>query len=199
MLPILSEPPSSASSKSTPKRSWNATSSLERMLLGRTRPDAFPSTLLRLPALPTLTFPTFDETVSPAPATSTSRTGLFSALISDPRELLHAYLERPEAYAHELLPILLDVISGKKTPETMSPEEAQLLDQATLTYGERKKPSPDSNDKGTTSTLSSLSDGDDGDEDEEIPWRDGGGGEISLDNFELPLVPETVEGWWRQP
>src|SRR5208283_2122925 len=120
-FPILQAPSLSNSSSSTKKRSWDAMKSLERMLHGYTQPDIslafsqnFPEMMPRLP-------PIFGEMQISTPAAATSSMPLFEALIGDPRSLLRDYIERPEDYAHELLPVLLALIHKNKTIADLTP------------------------------------------------------------------------------
>src|SRR5215510_15870275 len=100
---------------------------------------------LALPSLPFLQplqaerFPTFQELVEKdragmgSPALPPKRGGLFQALLGNPAILHAALLDRPDAYDPKLLPLLLQLRTGKKLEE-LTPEEIALLDAATLEF-----------------------------------------------------------------
>jgi hypothetical protein len=145
---------------------------------------------------------------------------LFSALVNDPRELLQDYIERPEAYPHEILPILMALVSKTKEEATLTPEEQLLLNASVTTYAERSVPSRKSTSATTdASTRLQPSEEDEdelewGDEEKELEWGDApilsmsaedvgdfsdplarndeAPREISLEDF----VPDTSDGWW---
>ena len=190
-LRTLLGPPSSASSKTTEKRSWNATKSLERMLQGRMRPEL-------LPTSSPMTFERIlaDTYLDPTgtPASERSQASLYEALIGDPRELLSDYVERPTSYPYELLPILLLLVNQSKTYKELTDPEREILNQATMIYAERSKPSkPSSPEPPARSTLQDPDD--EGLEDEEVPWVPQDGAEISLEDF--PETPYMPANWWK--
>jgi hypothetical protein len=133
----------------------------------------------------------FEETLAELPESSQLSNNLFTALIEDPRALLADYVEHPEDYAHELLPLLVALINKSKTWQDLTEEERTLLNQATPTFVSHSNTSKPSGNEPPTKLLT-KSDGDDSEE-EEVPWGPNEGQEISLENFELP----EEAGWWR--
>jgi hypothetical protein len=157
----------------------------------------------RMPTLP----PIFAETLADTPGPVKSPMLLFEALIGDPRNLLHDYMERPEAYEHELLPLLLALIAKNKTVENLNPEERELLNQATAIYAAPSSTSrPSANEPPRVSPPPKY-DEDDFDDEEEIPWGFAGRANeresIAQDDEEgVPFeeaFPElrSDDGWWR--
>jgi hypothetical protein len=186
--------PSITSSPSTKKKSWDSTASLKRLLSGHTPPGTSLGILPKLPVLPGLSPMTFDAlTSSPTPTRPKSNPGLFEALLNDPRALLNDYYERPDEHDPRLIATLTMLLNGNKTINDLSPEEMDLLNQATRVYAEPKRASkPFDKSDLNTSTFKNLGEEPE-DEDEEIYVESPmGKGEISLEDF-----PLLAEGWWN--
>ena len=66
-----------------------------------------------------------------APENSAKRpSGLFSALVQDPRILYEDLLREPSKYNQELLPLLTKLLSGSADVNSVSAAEKRLLDEA---------------------------------------------------------------------
>ena len=163
------------------------------MLQGRMHPDTyqkfFSTTSPLMPA-----FPSFTEMLTNIPKEEERSRSLYEELIGDPMELFTDYIERPESYPHELLPLLLALMSGHKTTKNLTSEEANLLNQATTLYAER---SPNSNPSAEVKPIEALkhqeSDKDPDLDEEEIPWAPNDVHELSLDD----LPADAPIGWWK--
>jgi hypothetical protein len=101
------------------------------------------------PSLPQLApprFPTFRELVrenqieqlqprKPDP-------GLFETLLGDPAVLHALWIDDPDAFNPKVGPLLLDLVTGRKSLSSLSPEEMLLLNEATIEFAQYKKPEP---------------------------------------------------------
>ena len=218
---VQSQQASPSSSRNTLKASWSPTRSLERMLRGRSLPGISPDILKNLPVLPAVTFPTFEQLTSKTQEPTQPSTDLFSALVRDPRELLQDYIERPEAYRHEVLPIVLELVGRTKNLQDLTEEERILLSSATTTFAERSKPSSTSTATSHASPESKTPDpmelawGDENADDEseqELEYGAPAATDVVLDALSEPQVdPTKLEapkeisledfvlepGWWK--
>ncbi len=206
--------PSSTSSKSMEKRSWSVSTSLERLLQGRSPLGASQTSLPKLPELTVSKFPTFSEIVSASQDISPTRTpGLFEQLVGNPEVLLQAYLESPSDYDPELVPLVTSMMNGTQIQD-LPLEDQMKLNRWTVTYAQHTSSSePSTVSPPVESELedpTELEMGEDPDrkffashrltsplESDELPWTGDSGGEISLENFKLPLLPEYPDGWWK--
>lgn len=140
--------------------------SLERLLQGHSLRATYPGISQNLPGLPDVTFPTLGQLASRTQEHTQPSTDLFSAIVQDPRELLQDYMERPEAHRHEVLPIVLSLVTGTKSTQNLTEEERSLLNSAALTYAERSKPSNSYTNRSQESCESKTVDP------EEVAWGD---------------------------
>jgi hypothetical protein len=58
--------------------------------------------------------------------------------------LFHGLLESPENYESGVSELLQNLVSGRKKREELTPQELELLDQATLEFAAGKRPAPPS-------------------------------------------------------
>ena len=100
--------------------------------------------LLPLPAPAAPSFPTFQQVVESdaTPPSPPKRSGLFSALLGDPRVLWHDLLERPKHYEEGVSELIQSLVHGHKKLDGLSPAEQTLLDRATLDFSQPHRPAP---------------------------------------------------------
>ena len=193
------DPSSNSTSQSTGKKSWNATGSLERMLQGRMLPAALENFSQTFPLPSVTSFPPFEEPIASTLSDIAPTRTLFEELIGEPRELLLDYVEHPEDYSYGLLPILLSLMNKTKEVKDLSPEEKDLLNQATTICAGRSETLKPSVNEPLSPSVPTESHDDEDDEESEIPWTpsaaSGDGEEIALENFHLP---DVQEGWWQK-
>lgn len=136
------------------------------MLLGRSRHGISPDISKNLPALPEVASLTFEQLTSKTQEPTQLSTDLFSVLVRDPRELLQDYVERPEAYRYEALPVIMSLVARARDLHSLTEEERALLNNAAMTYAERSKPLNTSNSKSPESPALRTADS------TELAWGD---------------------------
>lgn len=167
-----------------------------------------PTSLPSLPALTPIKFPTFQELVDTdaatlgTPASKPAVVGAFKALLGTPEILHAAWLDNPEAYDPRLGPVLHLLLTGT-TLDQLSPEQLELLNQATLEFAQYRPPPKQPAPLPVLPVKSSEPDDPDGDADErDLEWN-GGSGERTravaaptvTDIERLGAVPTR---WWER-
>ena len=112
---------------------------------------------LKPPQAPT--FATFSEIVAedatPKESPSRRKTGLFEAYLGDPRALYYELIEDPSRFEDGVMDLVQQLLAGSKRLESLSPEETNLLDRATLSWAEpRHRTTSGETPGGTSSTIS---------------------------------------------
>lgn len=70
------------------------------------------------------------------------RSGLFDALVGEPRTLYYEMLEDPSRFEEGAMDVVLQLVTGQRTNSSLSSTEQSLLDRATLDWARpRHKPS----------------------------------------------------------
>lgn len=158
------------------------------------------SPLPKLPELPrVLEFPLktspFELSAEEGTASTEQNSGLFGALLGDPRVLYQAYLDSPEDFDQETSELLTKLVSRQKVLNQLTAEEKSLLDQATVSFAQhssRSKPKPkESPNVLSVPTATTAPSG----ERQPMVWR---GDKMRLQApqsvpFEIPTVPTQ---WW---
>jgi hypothetical protein len=107
--------------------------------------DSFRQSILKRSTLPPLeSYRTSSESVGAmgqVAEKAAPRKGLFESLIGDPRVLFYDLLDAPDSFEPGTAELLQELISGKPQ-ESLTKEQASLLDRATLVYASVKKPKP---------------------------------------------------------
>lgn len=154
-------------------------------------------------------FPTFDELVEKdratmgSPAPKPRAAGLFESLLGNPGILHAALLENPDAYDPRLLPLIVQMLNGRKL-ETLTPEELALLDAGTIELAQhRRQPKPLPAPQGRAPTKSSEpDDADTADGDErDLEWNGGRGQRFNPPGPSTKILNEQALGavptrWW---
>ncbi len=129
------------------------------------------------------TFPTFTALATvPDKAPAEGRKGLFLELVRDPQVLLQDLLDSPAKYEEGVSTLLQDLVSGRRKIESLSREESELLDRATIDFTrtvQRQEVVPPPEPKASTAEFY--------DEEGEDPMR-----------YPSPQVPELngLEPYW---
>lgn len=151
-----------------------------------------------LPTLPESHFPTFQELVEQEltePPEQEQNSGLFFQLVQDPRVLYRDYLDDPEKYNEKVGLLLQELCSGLKDVNKLKPEEAELLNLATVEYAQYSpKQEPHSKQPQPRLQRSAIP----SDDESEVPWTDHMTGP-NLPQTEVPVsLPDAPTFWWRK-
>lgn len=146
-------------------------------------------------------FPSFAELVEldreqQATPRSTKQEGLFLNLLRDPRILYAALLDAPDAYEEGVAELLLELITGQKTNSSLTEEQLNLLDRATLEFNQHSHKEPQSLQQKVAPVEKPESA--DSEEEREIEYHESGS---SLPHTG-PTIPmpeeEPATHWWQK-
>lgn len=166
-----------------------------------TSPPKLPEGLSPLPSLPTLPklleFPLSLSALEPTEQSPPTSTGLFLSLLRDPAVLYRDYLDHPEKYDEQTAQLLMELISRTKTLETLTPEDMELLNKATMNFAQPTRPLPkkQSNERYSASVQQTSSESKE--EEDEVEWH---GPNMRLPPMEIPVdIPTVPTKWWDKP
>ena len=155
------------------------------------------------------TFPKFfdlvqNETSAQDAPKKPRATGLFSALIGDVRILYQELLEDPGRFDERAAELLQNLSSGGQQLSTLTPEEMDVLDAATLDYARPRRSQPSSETKSKRlpeePTAVKYLTRREALEDPSVPlvYNEGGGfTPLSEESSSLPIErPSTF--WWKK-
>lgn len=204
---MANQSPSRKSSLPSQITSWRNTLGLSKRGLNgfvSVSPAPLPPGLSPLPKLPDLPpllkFPlksSPEDSLQTADVPGPSNGGLFAALIGDPLVLYQHYLEHPEQFEEETIRLLMELVTRRKSVETLSQAEKKLLDQATVSFAQHSPSSSDSHSaRHNVPSLPQSSTDPEQPDPEEIVWE-GDAMKLSPSTMFEPIdIPEISTKWW---
>lgn len=101
--------------------------------------------------------PRFPPSPGSSSARSSSQPGLFSSLVGSPEVMFDDLLRDPEKYESGVSELLQQLILKQKQISSLSPEEMDLLDRATLDLNRSSSPKPVESSKPSVETVKTAS------------------------------------------
>jgi hypothetical protein len=167
-------------------------------------------TLRSLPRLEPLCFPTFKELVKEHQLTQEmprrQDPGLFQALLGAQPQILHAALvDDPDMFDPRTAALLLELMTGRRTVASLSPEEMNLLNAATAEFAQHRKPPAKLKELLRQPAPLDADQSDDSDYEGDLEWNERGGGPSPATNLKTAAshaheVDETTlpTRWWEK-
>lgn len=137
-------------------------------------------------------FPSFSEQLSnQAPEQPKQPRGLFASLVRDPAILYSEYLEHPDLFEEDTGHLLATLVGRSKKMEDLTPEEAQQLDEAVVSFlqyqpekqGKQKLLPPEVREHAESDEMN-------------VVWTPGG--PRLGDPYLFSEVPDVSHKWWKE-